>query len=66
MSGPFQRGPGGHYGFHRDQFFLNSQLQRIIFSDLIKSKQFDFSAVEHKTVLSPFISFDSPHTILTS
>ena len=48
--GPFDTEWGGGWRamvFLRDQTFFDSQLKRTIFSDLIKSKQFCFSVVEH-------------------
>ena len=51
--------------FLRDQTFFDSVLKRTIFSDLIKSKQFFLSGKTQKNLL-PFISFDSPYTMLSS
>ena len=47
--GPFDTW-GGAMVFLCDQTFFDSQLKRTIFLDLIKSKQFFFSGVQHKII----------------
>ena len=67
--GPLIRGGGGGggggvmvIGFSLWSYFFDCKLKRTIFSRPYQNNQL----VEHKTFFSPFISFDSPHTILSS
>ena len=60
-------GGGGLWFFLRDQtFFFDSQLKRTIFFRPYQKQKIFFSAVKLKRFFSPFISFDSPYTMLSS
>ena len=56
----------GGYGFFRDQTLFSTPILNIRFSDLIKSNQFCSQRSNIKQFFSPFISFGSPHTSLSS
>ena len=62
------RGGGGFFVIKLSLYFFFStpSLNVQFFSDLIKSKQFSSQRVKHETIFSPFFSFDSPYTILSS
>ena len=58
---------GGLWFFLRDQtFFFDSQLKRTIFFRPYQKQTIFFSAVKPKTIFLPYISFYSPHTLLSS
>ena len=65
--GPFDTWGGGLWFFLRDQtFFFDSQLKRTIFFRPYQKQTIFLSAVKLKQFFSPFISFDSPYTVLSS
>ena len=66
--GPFDMEGGGWLGFFLQEqtFFSTPSLNLQFFSDLIKSKQFFSQQSNSNQFCSPFISFDSSHTMLSS
>ena len=64
--GPFDTW-GGLWFFLRDQtFFFDTQLKHTIFFRPYQKQTIFFSAAKLKTIFSPFFSFDSPQTMLSS